>query len=58
MANSQQLKVLVKGYDPRFMFHDSEICFTRDAIKCIKEERKEIQELEKKLKLIQENKHE
>lgn len=58
MSNSQKLKVLVEGYDPRFMMHDSEISFTRDAIRCIKEERKVIQELENKLRLMKEKKHE
>lgn len=50
------LKVLVEGYDPRFMMHDSEISFTRDAIRCIKEERKVIKELEERLvALIEKN---
>ncbi len=42
-------KVIPDDYDPRFMFHKSEISFTRDSIRRIKEEREEIKRLEKAL---------
>lgn len=48
-----QPKVIPDDYDPRFMFHKSEISFTRDSIRRIKEEREEIKRLKKALKDLQ-----